>query len=278
MGLMMAALVQAGPVPGLDLARQLADAGDFAQAAVEFRRLALEADAPSERGAYYWMAGYAYSRASRFDQADRMAGQAEEADPGLETDVYLLRSANARQRNRLREAVFYLESLAAPERPEPVRQLAVRQLAATRVQLRDFAGARQACAALPGKGEEGLAAIAAFEKGRDKSPAVGGLLGLIPGLGYAYSGEYASGVRSLLLNALCIWGIVEFAGEEQWAGVAVVGFAEITFYTGSIYGGTDAAVRYNERRLRSCTRAIEGGAGFQPDAATLPVLTVRYAF
>ncbi len=274
----LAARIHAGPAPGLELARQLADAGDHAQAAIEYRRLAMEADGASERGAWFWMAGYEYARASRYDQADRMAGQAGEADPKLETETHLLRSENARGRNRLREAVFYLESLAAPERPEAVRLLAAKRLSAIRTQLRDFEGARRAWQAVPGPREEGLAAIAAYEKGRDKSPAVGGLLGLVPGLGYAYSGEYANATRSLLLNALCIWGIAEFAEEEQWAGVAVVGFAEITFYTGSIYGGTDAASRYNERRLGACTRVMEGNTGFKPDSAALPVLSLRYEF
>ena len=35
-----------------------------------------------------------------------------------------------------------------------------------------------------------------------KKPWLGGVLGLVPGLGYVYSGEYANAARSLILNGL----------------------------------------------------------------------------
>ena len=34
---------------------------------------------------------------------------------------------------------------------------------------------------------------------------LGGILGIIPGLGYAYSGEYSNAARSLILNSLFIF-------------------------------------------------------------------------
>jgi hypothetical protein len=275
---MLAMLVHAGPEPGLALARGLAEGDDHDQAAVEYRRLAMDTADPAGQGAYYWMAGYEYWKAGRYDQSDRMLGQAEDTAPAMETEVFLLRVENSRSRNRLREAGFYLESLVSTNRPVGVQQLAAKKLAAVRLQLRDYKGARQSLPAGSASREAGLSAISAYEAGRDKSPVVGGLLGLIPGLGYAYSGEYASATRSLILNALCIWGIVEFADEEQWAGVAVVGFAEVTFYSGSIYGGADAAVRYNQNRLQTATRAIEGDSRFEPIPAVLPVLSLRFEF
>lgn len=274
----MAMLAQAGPETDLKLARELATGNDHGQAALEFRRLAMDARESAAQGAYYWMAGYEYWKAGRVDQADRMLGQVEDTAPGLETEVYLLRAENSRSRNRPRESIFYFESLTSTNRPVAVRQLASRKLSAVRLQVRDFEGARQALNGGADSRAEGFGAIAAYERGRDKSPVVGGLLGLIPGLGYAYSGEYASATRSLLLNALCIWGMVSFAEDETWGGVAVVGFAELTFYSGSIYGGVDAAVRYNQNRLQAATRTIEGRAGFQPDYAVLPVLSLRVEF
>ena len=76
----------------------------------------------------------------------------------------------------------------------------------------------------------------------------GGVLGLVPGLGYAYSGEYANAVRSLILNSLFIWGMVETADDDQWGLFALVTFGEFTWYSGSIYGGIDAAHRDLELR------------------------------
>ncbi len=277
-GILVSPLLAQEPA-GLTLAGELAEDSNHAGAALEYRRLAMDAvDAPA-RGALYWMAAYEYLKAERYPQAERMLGQVETITPELETEVYLLHSEHNRARGRFREAAFYLESLADPARPDPVRATAARRLAAVRIQMRDYDGARDAL-----QGGEStdldteLNAITVYESGKDKSHVVGGLLGLIPGLGYAYSGEYANAARSLLLNALCMWGLVEFIEEEQWGGVAIVGFAEVTFYSGSIYGGADAAVRYNRRRLRECTEAIEGNVDIQPDRAALPVLTLKYRF
>jgi hypothetical protein len=62
-----------------------------------------------------------------------MVQAVEEATTDLETEVYLLRSDQARKRRRFDNAEFYLEGLASPDRPEPVRALATRRLAAVRL-------------------------------------------------------------------------------------------------------------------------------------------------
>lgn len=274
-----AASLSAGTSAGLELANELATDSNHAGAALEYRRLAMDAPDAAAKGALLWMAAYEYLKAGRYPQAERMLSQAESAAPALETEVYLLHSEHNRSRRRLSEAAFYLEHLADPVQPEEVRTIASRRLAAVRVQMDDYDGAREALRTSPTSDfSAGLEAIHTYEAGKDKSHVVGGLLGLIPGLGYAYSGEYANAARSLLLNALCIWGLVEFIEEDQWGGVAIVGFAEVTFYSGSIYGGADAAVRYNERRIQECMDAIKGDVDVQPDRAALPVLTLKYRF
>ena len=270
--------IRAQTEQGLTLARELSETRDHAQSAVEYRRLAMDHEAPTEQGALYWMAGYEYVKAGRHEQANRMLSQVEDATPSLETEVYLLRGENSCLQERFGEAVFYLESLDESDQPDPLRRLAAQRLAAVKMQLKDVPAAREALRRAGIETDHAETAIATYQAGKDKSPVVGGLLGLIPGLGYAYSGEYASGLRSLILNSLCIWGVIEFAEEEQWAGVAVVGFAELTFYSGSIYGGADAAVRYNDRRLQQCTHAIDGGPAIRPDLSARAVLTLRYEF
>jgi len=263
---------------GLSLALALGAEKNHSQAAVEFRRLAMDAsDAPS-RSALYWMAGYEYWKASRPLQAERMMGLAEEAASDWDAEVYLLRGEVSRSLGQPREAAFYMESLTTGTHPEMMRRLAARRLAAANLRLGDFEAARRAVALEGVEREDAVRAIESYERGRDKSPVVGGLLGLIPGLGYMYSGEYANAARSLLMNALCIWGLVELVDREMWGGVAVVGFAELTFYSGSIYGGADAAVRYNRRRLDACTRVVEDRARFEPNITVLPLLELKFEF
>jgi hypothetical protein len=238
----------------VDLARD----GEYPQAALEFRRLAMEYEAANERGTFAWLAGYAYWQAGRYWQAERMINITEDVAPSLETEIYLLRAGNNRSWRRPDEAAFYLETLRDESREEPGRRLATLQLAAVKVEDGKLDAARDLLVASPfGEDAAAIAAIDLYSQGRDKNLVVGGLLGLVPGLGYAYSGEYANALRSLILNSLCIWGVVEFADREQWGGVAVVGFAGVTFYSGSIYGGADAAARYNRRRREACTQAIE---------------------
>jgi len=274
----MAGMVLADSSAGLRLAQDLAAGKDHSQAALEFRRLAMDAADASVCSAFYWMAGHEYLKASRPFQAERMVGLAEEAGQDWETEIYLLRGEVSRAQGRPREAAFYMESLVSDDQPYSVRRLAARRLAAARLRMGEYDAARQAVGLEGGEREDALRAIETYENGRDKSPVVGGLLGLVPGLGYVYSGEYANGARSLLMNALCIWGLVELAERDMWGGVAIVGFAELTFYSGSIYGGADAAVRYNRRRLDACTRVVENGARFTPDMAVLPLLELKFEF
>ena len=100
----------------------------------------------------------------------------------------------------------------------------------------------------------------------------------MPGCGYFYSGEIANGVRSLLLNGLFIWGMVETAEDKEWAVFSAITFFEITWYTGSIYGGIDAAHRHNHDRLHRAIDALDGRAVMQPDPALLPEIGIRFRF
>jgi hypothetical protein len=93
-----------------------------------------------------------------------------------------------------------------------------------------------------------------------------------------YSGEWSNGARSLLLNGIFIFGMVYTANDGQWGAFAAITFFEITWYSGSIYGGVDAAHRYNRRRLEACAAVFREGADLDPDASALPGLLLRYRF
>jgi hypothetical protein len=270
----------ADPESDLQLANELAEANRHGPAALEYRRVAMDTKAPLEQASFFWMAGYEYLRAGLHEQAERMLGKVEDATMNYETEIYFLRSELSSLRQRYREALFYLESLVDNESLDPTaRQLASRRLACARMRLDDIDGAKKA---LENESEShrqaSFKAITSYQEGSDKNPVIGGTLGLIPGLGYAYSGEYANAARSLILNALCIWGIVALAEDESWGGVAVVGFAGITFYSGSIYGGADSAVRYNKHRINACLQVINDNARFEPDRSKLPALALKFKF
>ena len=124
-----------------------------------------------------------------------------------------------------------------------------------------------------------LQALEEYANGKDKSPLIGGLWGLIPGAGYFYSGEPANGFRSLLLNALFIYGLIDTAEKEQWGAFTAIAFFEVTWYSGSIYGGMDSAHRHNKERLDETLYAIDGQTSYHPDPGiTAPIFKLKIVF
>jgi hypothetical protein len=94
----------------------------------------------------------------------------------------------------------------------------------------------------------------------------------VPGLGYAYSGEYSNALRSLILNGIFIYAMSDTAANEQWGAFTALSFFELTWYTGSIYGGIDAAHRYNKDRFERCRSVITGGSSFSMDLERIPLV------
>ncbi|MBM4149624.1 MAG: hypothetical protein FJ224_11390 [Lentisphaerae bacterium] len=262
-----------------DLALQLVAEESHKAAAVEFRRMALLSEDPAGVGGFFWAAAYEYHAADEHQLAARMLDACEERSPGLRAEALLLRAESALAEGDDEEAEFYLRSLqsragegdaALYTRLRLARALSGQKRTSEAISLLE--GSTGTCA-------DARQAIAAYERGRDKTPWVGGVLGaVLPGLGHAYSGEYANGLRALLLNALFIYGMVETADAEAWGGFAVISFFELTWYTGGIYGGVDAAQRHNRRRMNECLQAIDECAEMKADLKTVPAVTLTFGF
>ena len=264
--------------PTLQLATELSQEGDHHGAAIEFRRLALGAGSASERGAYYWSAAYEYWRDKDLQAAGQMLTRTEKEAPELRPMALLLHTEKELAKRDWTSAASYSETLLDNPATHELKMLAARKLAAARLREKDDGAARQALARSPGPQDRATSALDQYSAEKDKSPRVGGLLGLIPGFGYFYSGNYGDGFRSLLLNGLFIYGMVDTGQNEQWGAFAVITFFELTWYSGSVYGGVDAAQRYNRRRLDSAVNLINGDAGFEPDYKQLPVLVLKFTF
>ena len=171
----LACHVQASPQQALTLAKNLAETGDHAQAALEYRRLALETESLKEKGVLYWMAGHEYTQAKRHGQAVRMLGKAEDATQDLEAESYLLHAEISRGHKRLKEAEFYLEGLLDTNAEKDMKRLAAKRLTSVRLQMHDYTRARQALQTIEAPSQGELDAITTYENGKDKSPVTGGL-------------------------------------------------------------------------------------------------------
>jgi len=281
--LFLASLVAALGLRADDTAKRIAldlDAdGEYEASAVTFRRQALLEQDAQRAGQWYWFAAYEYAKDKKWSLSNRMLDRAEDAAPlAVAIPSAWLRAENALRTRDWNAAVFHFDSMRLGAATDDLRLFATRGAAAAHLRNRDITAARAVLAEYGQPPGTLLASIDLYAEGRDKRPWLGGLLGIIPGCGYLYSGEYWNATRSLLLNTLFIWGMYETGRRDQWAAFGVIGFFELTWYSGSIYGGVDAAQRHNRNRLDATVNAIRGDQQLSPDTTQIPLIALGFAF
>jgi len=83
-----------------------------------------------------------------------------------------------------------------------------------------------------------------------KNPQLAGVLGVIPGLGYWYSGYKKSAMSAFVLNSLFILSAAKsFENNNDQLGVLLGAFG-LSFYAGNIYGSVQTAERTNKKIKR----------------------------
>ena len=230
--------------------------------AADSARLALAEESPETAGRWFWLAAQEYALDGKWELSNRMLDRVEDVAPfGLAVPVAWRRAENALQERDWTSAAFHFDSLKLKVDADDLREFAAR-----------------GSAAAPGDPAKAREALDRYAGRRDKKPWVGGVLGLVPGLGYIYSGEYANAARSIILNSLFIWGMVETAEDDDWGVFAVLTFAEVTWYSGSIYGGVDSAHRHNQRRLDEAVNEVRGEKQLRPDLAQVPIISLKFEF
>lgn len=260
------------------LAHKLVGEGDHKGAAIEYRRLALMTEEAEQRAGYYWAAAHQYWQVNNCELAIKMLDRAEDNSENLTTESLILRAELALENDSLQEAKFYLQSIMESNTGKDVKALASRRLAEAMISEGRISKAKETLLASPLDNSAGLAALDNYAKGRNKTPRLGGLLGMIPGLGYAYSGEYSNALRCLILNGLFIYAMIDTADDEEWGAFSAITFFELTWYSGSVYGGIDSAHRYNRDRLNNCLKAIKGDSKFSADLKQIPVVSLKFEF
>lgn len=96
-----------------------------------------------------------------------------------------------------------------------------------------------------------LKIIDQINRQRFKNPTLAGMLGIVPGAGYAYSGHVTTAISSFLLNGLLGYATyTSFKNNNYGVGI-LSGVFSAAFYIGNISGGAKAAKRYNESQIRS---------------------------
>jgi len=254
----------------------LANENDHEQSAIEFRRLAAFVSENNIKAAYYYAAAYEYWKSEKYYLSQKMLDNCETASFDLTPYVRLLRAECSIAQKQFKESLFYLEGISLNEQNQEFQDIIRIRLAHANIVLKRYENVRNEMDSLHCQHKEALDAFNLYINGKDKKGSVGGFLGLIPGLGYAYSKEYANALRSLIMNSLFLYGQIDCARHEQWGFFAVISFFELTWYSGSIYGGIDAAHRYNNNRLKDLLEVIYNNNELILNYQRLPSISFQY--
>jgi len=93
---------------------------------------------------------------------------------------------------------------------------------------------------------------------KEKKPfTAGALSALIPGLGYAYSGHFQTGISALVVNGLLAFATYSSLRTENYGLAALTGIFNLTFYLGNVSGSAKSAKRYNESRKKTIGQSIK---------------------
>ncbi len=237
----------------LDFADQLSDTGETYRAVTEYlRALHHFGGEPGVKKRATLGLADAYARAGRFsDAADRLF----ELDPAdLTPDLKLARGDALMRAGRDREAVAAL--LAPGADPASSR-------------LGTLAWLKAGGGDNPPPGTDAKL-IAAYDAINFKSPATAGLLSaLLPGAGHFYVDRPHDAAMAFILNGAFIYGTVESARRKEWGLAGILGAAEALWYSGTIIGSVNGAVKWNERARGEFFRSGREGMTLRWSAAAL---------
>lgn len=263
-------------------AKQLAyrlssEEGNHDAAAIEFRRIAMIVNDPEQQAGFYYGAAYEYFMVNQFDLTEKMLNKYVRL-VGATEEVKFLKAESARRNRQIDVARSLFKDLVDTSENKDLNYFVSNNMASLML-LEGRVDRAEATLlnALP-VNQCGLSAVHRYRKQKKKSPVLGGLLGFIPGLGYAYSGEYSSALRSFFLNGIFIFGMVDTANDKEWGAFTAISFFEMTWLSGSVFGGMDASYRYNRELLNAAQEEINGHQNFSLDLKKLPQISLSFKF
>lgn len=78
-----------------------------------------------------------------------------------------------------------------------------------------------------------------------KSPALAGVLSIVPGLGHFYLEEYSTGALAMVWNGAFIYALVDAIRDRNYGYAVLIGLLETIWYSGTIFGAVSGAQRFN---------------------------------
>lgn len=237
---------------------------DYACAIAEFRRFAhffpTDARVPEallQMGRAQLLANQPARAVTSFEDLIRRFEQ----HPLAVQAAFLKAEAWLRQQAHL-QAVLALDTLIQTTSENTVRDRARFRVAWIHVDRGDWPAAKRALNAITPENRAHyrigtlLADIDTAAHIPTKSPALAGGLSVLPGLGQLYCGRYEDALIAFLVNGGLIWASVEAFTHDLYALGGVIGFVELGFYAGNIYGAVGDAHKYNQRAVRAFSNGL----------------------
>ncbi len=245
--------------------RYLIDHKEYYRAFVELKRLHSLAPGHSSPLAFSVTENYLLVQGKRYK--DIVNGPARPAAPLQAAAVSLFRYDAAVALRDHGKADAVLAAWVSADEPFLDRCLKTRRLFSY-LAARRYDEAAAFCEALPESDFSAcreLIGLARQGFSREKKPWLAAVLGIIPGAGYMYSGQYATGVFAFLLISIdVIMTYFAFRTRNDVIGY-FTGIIGGFFYAGSIAGGYFAAQRFNLEQGGSVGSSMAERLGFERD-------------
>ncbi|MFC1505100.1 tol-pal system YbgF family protein [Thermodesulfobacteriota bacterium] len=271
-----------------DYAAALFDQGNFAAAAVEYRRfLHFFPDEPLVVNAMYQI-GLCLFHDRKFKEAiDAFQNVIDAFEDSRQAmwSYFKISEAHLAQRD-FGSAVLALQNLLTANPEVDVADRAHYHMGWIFVELAEWDRARSQFARISESNrmkynlQQLLDELDQEKQIKRKSPRLAGFLSIIPGGGFAYTERYQDALVAFLVNGAMIWAAYEaFDNDLPALGtcITVVGFG---FYAGNIYGGVSSAHKFNDRQTQSFVEQLKENTrislGVDPQGGVAFLINYRY--
>ncbi len=206
----------------------------------------------------YWGLYYTYYQVGKLNEAvNALISIADrESRPEVLTDIYMLIASRYFELDKIKLSRQYL-SLAIDRSPdEEGREKAKMLTAITYAGEQNWKKSRFILSSIledSAYRERVQELELLIGKGEDlklRSPYLAGMMSIVPGLGYYYTGYRSAAVSTFIVNGLLLWGTYEAFNRNNRELGTVLGVCSAGWYAGNIYGAVVTTERANQSALQ----------------------------
>ena len=97
---------------------------------------------------------------------------------------------------------------------------------------------------------------------KEKNPTLSGIISIIPGAGYFYTGHKQTAVSAFVINSLLAYATYTNIKSKNYGMAILTGIFNLSFYIGNIQGSIKSAKRFNLQKKKSLINKLEFNSNF----------------